>query len=104
MEATQDTHRQTHAGLRSLLNVRSAFDPSRTILPPGPSRSSGQLLSARGPSEPSVSVTDGQENVLVLHVFPVGVLIGGNPTSLLSSPRVGPGYGLCSLSLSLCPY
>src|SRR4029434_7570169 len=49
--------------------VRSAFDPSRTILPPGPSRSSGQLLSARGPSEPSVWVTDGQENVLFFACF-----------------------------------
>src|SRR4029434_4317431 len=45
MEATQDTHTHKHT------NVRSAFHPSRTVLPPGPPRSSGQLLSARGPSE-----------------------------------------------------
>src|SRR4029434_1826878 len=45
MEATQDTHTHKHT------NVRSAFHPSRTVLPPRPPRSSGQLLSARGPSE-----------------------------------------------------
>src|SRR4029434_1541306 len=78
---TGHTHTNTraHAGLRALLYVRSAFHPSRTVLPPGPPRSSGQLLSARGPSETSVSVTDGQKSVLFLHVFSVGVLIGGNP-------------------------
>ena len=76
MEATQDTHTHTHTHTR---NVRSALHPSRTVLPPGPPRSSGQLLSARGPSEPSVSVTDGQENVLFLHVFPVGVPLEETP-------------------------
>src|SRR4029434_9925614 len=39
----------------------SAFFPSWTVLPPGPPRSSGQLVSARGPSETSVFVRDGHE-------------------------------------------
>src|SRR4029434_9478411 len=64
-----------HTGLRFACET-SAFNPSRTVLPPRPPRSSGQLLSARGPSELSVSVTDGQENVLFLHVFSVrGVVL-----------------------------
>ena len=43
------------------MNFCSAFNPSRIVPPPGSSRSSGQLLSARGPSEASVSVRDGQD-------------------------------------------
>src|SRR4029434_8932658 len=64
------THTHAHASLRSFVNLSSAFIPSRTVLPPGPPMSSGQLLSARGPSEPSVSVRDGQDcSVLSLHMF-----------------------------------
>src|SRR4029434_1666541 len=100
------THTQTHTHTHTRRG-RSTFFlcifPSWTVLPPGPSRSSGQLLSARGPSEPSVSVTDGQENVLFLHVFPVGVLIGGNPLC-----RVFPGskwvFGAQKKNCALCAH
>ena len=60
MEATQDTHTHTRRP-EVAVNSTSAFNPSRIVPPPGSSRSSGQLLSARGPIEPSVSVRDGQE-------------------------------------------
>src|SRR4029434_3234576 len=67
----------THAGKPEVaVNLFSAFLPSWTVLPPGPSRSSGQLLSARGPSEPSASVMDGQESELFFFAcFSVGVLL-----------------------------
>ena len=56
------THTHTHSHRPEVaVNSTSAFNPSRIVPPPGSSRSSGQLLSARGPSEPSVSVRDGQE-------------------------------------------
>ena len=52
MEATQDTHTHTHAGKPEIaVNLVSAFSPSWTVLPQRPSRSSGQLCSAQGPSE-----------------------------------------------------
>src|SRR4029434_4545024 len=56
----QDTlHTHTRARRPEVaVNFCSAFFPSRDVLPPGPPRSSGQLLSARGPSEPSVSVRE----------------------------------------------
>src|SRR4029434_8703419 len=49
---TQDTHTHAHAhaGLRSFVNLASAFIPSRTVLPPGP-QGSFFFLSARGPGE-----------------------------------------------------
>src|SRR4029434_1361241 len=62
------THWNPHVHIwrrhRTHTHLFSAFFPSWTVLPPGPPRSSGQLVSARGPSEvncPS-SVRDG-------HVF-----------------------------------
>ena len=61
------------------VNSTSTFNPSRIVHPLGSSRSSGQLLSARGPSEPSVSVRDGQECSDLFACFFVGVLSGGNP-------------------------
>src|SRR4029434_728266 len=61
------------------VNSSSAFNPSRIDPPPGSSRSSGQLLSAWGPSEPSISVRDGQECSVLFACFSVGVLSGGNP-------------------------
>ena len=66
MEATQDTHT-----LRPeiAVNSTSAFNPSQVVPPPGSSRSSGQLLSTRGPSEPSVSVRDGQECSVLFACF-----------------------------------
>ena len=63
---TGHTHADEVAGEIFLLPLTH---PEVLVLPPGPPRSSGQLLSARGPSEPSVSVTDGQEIVLFLHVY-----------------------------------
>src|SRR4029434_10877911 len=81
MEATR-TH-YTHTRTRRpdvAVNSCSAFFPSQDVLPPGPPRSSGQLLSARGPSEPSVSVRHGQESVLFfLHVFLLGFLVEETP-------------------------
>src|SRR4029434_843645 len=61
-----NTYSLTHTHTRTrrpevAVNFCSAFHPSRIVPPPGSSRSSGQLLSARGPSEPSVSVRDGQD-------------------------------------------
>src|SRR4029434_177021 len=60
MEATQETH----AGRPEVaVNLFFCFFPSWTVLPQGPPRSSGQLCSARGPSEvncPSL-VRDGHE-------------------------------------------
>src|SRR4029434_4276978 len=53
------------------VNFCSAFNPSRIVPPPGSSRSSGQLLSARGPSEPSVSVRDGQDCSVLFACFSV---------------------------------
>src|SRR4029434_8110753 len=77
---THTHHTHSHHTPEVAVNVISFFNPSRTVLPPGPPRSSGQLFSTRGPSEPSVLVRDGQESVLFfLHVFSVGVLSGGNP-------------------------
>src|SRR4029434_2332572 len=38
-----------------------------------------RLLSARGPSEPPVSVTDGQENVLFFNFFLLGSLVEETP-------------------------
>src|SRR4029434_5284502 len=61
------------------VHLTSAFNPSRIVPPPGSSRSSGQLLSARGPIEPSVSVRDGQESSVLFACFSVGVLSGRNP-------------------------
>ena len=61
MEGTQDTHTRRP---EVAVNVISAFNPSQTVLPLGPPRSSGQLFSAQGPSELSVLVRDGQESVL----------------------------------------
>ena len=61
------------------VNSTSAFNPSRIVPPPGSSRSSGQLLSARGPSEPSVSVRDGQECVLFACFFLLGFLVEETP-------------------------
>src|SRR4029434_1038451 len=61
------------------VNSTSAFNPSWIVPPPGSSRSSGQLLSARGPSEPSISVRDRQECSVLFACFFVGVLSGGNP-------------------------
>src|SRR4029434_3486155 len=67
-----------HTGLRFACET-SAFNPSRIVPPPGSSRSSGQLLSAWGPIEPSVSVRDGQECSVLFACFSVGVISGGNP-------------------------
>src|SRR4029434_5003462 len=57
-------HTHTHAGRPEVaVNLFSAFFPSWTVLLQGPPRSSGQLCSARGPSEvncPSL-VRDGHE-------------------------------------------
>src|SRR4029434_2212809 len=62
MEATRTHYIHTHTRRPEVaVNFCSAFNPSRIVPPPGSSRSSGQLLSARGPSEPSVSVRDGQD-------------------------------------------
>src|SRR4029434_8975637 len=60
MEATQDTHTRRP---EVAVNLFSAFFPFWTVLPQAPPRSSGQLCSARGPSEvncPSL-VRDGHE-------------------------------------------
>src|SRR4029434_3802939 len=57
---TGHTHTHTHAGRGEFI---FCFFPSWTVLPQGPPRSSGQLCSARGPSEvncPSL-VRDGHE-------------------------------------------
>src|SRR4029434_4742671 len=72
--ANTHTHRPEVA-----VNLSFAFNPSRIVPPPGSSRSSGQLLSARGPSETSVSVRDGQDCSVLFACFSVGVLSGGNP-------------------------
>lgn len=55
MEATQDTH----AGLRSFVNLSSAFIPSRTVLPSGPQEQweAFKRLGTRW-GEPSVLVRD----------------------------------------------
>src|SRR4029434_3162019 len=101
MEATQDTHtntRRPEVAVKCTLCISPIPDRPSSRTPPGavgsssaprdqvnrPSRSRtarrrGQPLRDQGPSEPPVSVTDGQENVLFLHVFSVGVLVGGNP-------------------------
>ena len=80
---TGHTHRtDTHTYTRRsevAVNSTSAFNPSRIVPPPGSSRSSGQLLSARGPIEPTVSVRDGQECSVLFACFSVGVISGGNP-------------------------
>src|SRR4029434_284771 len=58
------THTHTRTRTRRpevAVNLFSAFFLSWTVLPPGPPRSSGQLVSARGPSEPSALVRDGKE-------------------------------------------
>src|SRR4029434_4179813 len=55
------------------------FFPSRTVLPPGPPRSSGQLFSARGPSEPSVLVRDVPEWSVLFACFSVGFLVEETP-------------------------
>src|SRR4029434_10424559 len=73
------THTHTHTRRPEVgVNSTSAFNPSRIVPPPGSSRSSGQLLSDWGPSEPSVSVRDGQECSVPQACFSVGVLSGGN--------------------------
>ena len=77
------------------VNFCSAFNPSRIVPPPGSSRSSGQLLSARGPIEPSVSVRDGQDCSVLFACFSVGVISGGNPLwtrgEHANSTQKGPG-------------
>ena len=75
---TLHTHTRTRRP-EVAVNFCSAFNPSRIVPPPGSSRSSGQLLSARGPIEPSVSVRDGQDCSVLFACFSVGVLSGGNP-------------------------
>ena len=81
MEATQDTHTHTHTRRPEVaVNLASAFSHPGLSFLQDP-RSSGQLLSARGPGEVnrlSWSGTDEECSVL-LHVFSVGVLSGGNP-------------------------
>src|SRR4029434_2756461 len=51
------------------VNSHSAFNPSRIVLLPGPCRSSGQLLSARGPSDPSILVRDVRECSVLFACF-----------------------------------
>ena len=101
------------------VNSSSAFNPSQIVPPPGSSRSSGQLLSARGPGEPSVSVRDWQECSVLFACFSVVVISGGNPLwtrgEHANSTQKGPGlsfngkirYGLgealwVSVELQLC--
>src|SRR4029434_6145674 len=77
MEATQDTHTHTRRP-KVAVNLLSAFSHPGPSFLQDPPRSSGQLLSARGPSQPSV--TDGQESELFfLHVFLLGFLVEETP-------------------------
>src|SRR4029434_6633246 len=71
MVATQDTHTHGHAGLRSFVNLVSAFSHPGLSFLQDP-RSSGQLLSARGPGEVnrlSWSGTDEECSVLFACFF-----------------------------------
>src|SRR4029434_2829818 len=91
MEATQDTHTRTGRP-EVAVNLFSAFFRYWTVLPRGPPRSSGQLVSARGPSD--ALGWAGKCSVL-LHVCTVGVLSGGNPFLTrgehANSTQKGPG-------------
>src|SRR4029434_9137384 len=68
---TGHTHTNTRAGRPEVaVNLFSAFFPSWTVLPQGPPRSSGQLCSARGPSEVNrPSFGQGWTRVLLFGMF-----------------------------------